>query len=142
MASIVSKISNVPFSPFFTLNGKHRPPSRVLVRSAGSENSVTVTLTDSVRIKGASSLDLKRNVVVSCDDGGKMGVQNVPEELKPLWDDGYGTQTIKDYAEIAMDLIKSDGGPPRWFCSVACGAPIKDSPVLLYLPGNRCFFHC
>ncbi|XP_071730604.1 phytyl ester synthase 1, chloroplastic-like isoform X2 [Rutidosis leptorrhynchoides] len=34
-----------------------------------------------------------------------------------------------------MDLIKSDGGPPRWFCPVSCGKPLSDSPVLLYLPG-------
>ncbi|KAK1419220.1 hypothetical protein QVD17_28382 [Tagetes erecta] len=64
------------------------------------------------------------------------GAQNVLEELKPLWDDGYGTRTVMDYAETAMDLIITcDGGPPRWFCPVTCGAPIKDSPVLLYLPG-------
>ncbi|RZC57565.1 hypothetical protein C5167_004869 [Papaver somniferum] len=29
-----------------------------------------------------------------------------------------------------------DGGPPRWFCPVECGKPIKGSPVLLFLPGK------
>lgn len=29
----------------------------------------------------------------------------------------------------------SDGGPPRWFSPLECAAPIKDSPLLLYLPG-------
>ncbi|KAI3707659.1 hypothetical protein L6452_26286 [Arctium lappa] len=31
--------------------------------------------------------------------------------------------------------MKPDGGPPRWFCPISCGRPLKDSPVLLYLPG-------
>ena len=58
------------------------------------------------------------------------------ETLKPLWDDGYGTETIKDYFDIAKDIVKPDGGPPRWFSPIACGCPLKDSPVLLFLPGN------
>lgn len=29
----------------------------------------------------------------------------------------------------------SGGGPPRWFSPLDCGSPIKDSPLLLYLPG-------
>ncbi|GFP86709.1 acyltransferase-like protein at1g54570 chloroplastic [Phtheirospermum japonicum] len=32
-------------------------------------------------------------------------------------------------------MIKSDGGPPRWFCPIESGPPLKNSPVLLYLPG-------
>ncbi|KAL3652756.1 hypothetical protein CASFOL_002437 [Castilleja foliolosa] len=57
------------------------------------------------------------------------------QELKPLWDDGYGTQTMKHYLESAKDMIKSDGGPPRWFCPIESGPPLNNSPVLLYLPG-------
>ncbi|KAK6158390.1 hypothetical protein DH2020_005704 [Rehmannia glutinosa] len=67
------------------------------------------------------------------------------QELKPLWDDGYGTQTVKDYLEAAKDMIKSDGGPPRWFCPIESGPPLQNSPVLLYLPGiafrNRWYWH-
>ncbi|KAH6804371.1 Esterase/lipase/thioesterase family protein [Perilla frutescens var. frutescens] len=60
----------------------------------------------------------------------------VEQELKPLWDDGYGTQTARDYIEAAKMMINnSDAGPPRWFCPVESGPPIKDSPLLLYLPG-------
>ncbi|KAK4596211.1 hypothetical protein RGQ29_014310 [Quercus rubra] len=36
---------------------------------------------------------------------------------------------------MAKDIVKHDGGPPRWFCPVSCGRPLKDSPILLFLPG-------
>ncbi|KAL4565279.1 hypothetical protein LXL04_029367 [Taraxacum kok-saghyz] len=77
----------------------------------------------SLSINRASSVNKKDTDVAS------------EELLEALWDDGYGTQTAKDYAYIAMDLIKHDGGPPRWFCPIACGIPLKDSPILLYIPG-------
>ncbi|KAA8545000.1 hypothetical protein F0562_019783 [Nyssa sinensis] len=32
-------------------------------------------------------------------------------------------------------MIRPDGGPPRWFCPVECGRPLKGSPLLLFLPG-------
>ncbi|KAK4776341.1 hypothetical protein SAY86_005029 [Trapa natans] len=57
------------------------------------------------------------------------------EELQVLWDDGYGSASVKDYLAVAKEMIKPDGGPPRWFCPVECGQPLKDSPVLLFLPG-------
>ncbi|XP_047971452.1 phytyl ester synthase 1, chloroplastic-like [Salvia hispanica] len=58
-----------------------------------------------------------------------------PQELKPLWDDGYGTQTVRDYIDVAKAMAKPDGGPPRWFCPVESGPPLENSPLLLYLPG-------
>nr|KAJ0200861.1 hypothetical protein LSAT_V11C600328470 [Lactuca sativa] len=84
----------------------------------------------SVKINGASSSSFKRKkTFVACYDYGRKKIsQNAPEKLEPLWEDGYGRN------RKTMDLIKSDGGPPRWFCPVACGMPLKDSPVLLYLP--------
>uniref|UniRef100_A0A7N0UA87 AB hydrolase-1 domain-containing protein n=1 Tax=Kalanchoe fedtschenkoi TaxID=63787 RepID=A0A7N0UA87_KALFE len=57
------------------------------------------------------------------------------DELELLYDDGYGSSTVKDYLYGARDVIKPDGGPPRWFCPVDCGPPVKDSPTLLFLPG-------
>ncbi|GMY14955.1 acyltransferase-like protein At1g54570, chloroplastic [Fagus crenata] len=55
------------------------------------------------------------------------------ETLKPLWDDGYGTETIRDFFDMAKDMVKPDGGP-RCFCPIACGRPLKDSPVLFFCP--------
>lgn len=61
------------------------------------------------------------------------------ESLQVLWDDGYGSASVKDYLDASKEMIKPDGGPPRWFCPVECGQPLKDSPVLLFLPGNFAF---
>uniref|UniRef100_A0A2N9I8R5 AB hydrolase-1 domain-containing protein n=1 Tax=Fagus sylvatica TaxID=28930 RepID=A0A2N9I8R5_FAGSY len=71
-------------------------------------------------------------------EGKKRVKDDVMETLKPLWDDGYGTETIRDFFDMAKDMVKPDGGPPRWFCPIACGCPLKDSPVLFFLPGNGC----
>lgn len=57
------------------------------------------------------------------------------EELGALWEDGYGSQSVQDYFDAAKDVIVCDGGPPRWFSPLPCGTPLKDSPILLFLPG-------
>ncbi|XP_068661517.1 phytyl ester synthase 1, chloroplastic-like [Aristolochia californica] len=62
-------------------------------------------------------------------------LEPVPEALDLFYDDGYGSTSVIDYLDIAKDLVKKDGGPPRWFCPVECGAPIKGAPLLLFLPG-------
>ncbi|KMT13483.1 hypothetical protein BVRB_4g082620 [Beta vulgaris subsp. vulgaris] len=56
-------------------------------------------------------------------------------KLEVLWDDGFGSASMKDYLDIAKDMTKPDGGPPRWFSPVECGHPLKGSPLLLFLPG-------
>lgn len=43
--------------------------------------------------------------------------------------------SLKDFFEQAKDLIKSDGGPPRWFSPLECGSRLNNSPLLLFLPG-------
>ncbi|XP_023769522.1 phytyl ester synthase 1, chloroplastic isoform X1 [Lactuca sativa] len=128
MALLVSNSSvSSSSSPFLSQDKTHRLHSRVLVRSI-------------FKINAASCVNRKNTVVslASYENGGKKSSQNAPEKLEPLWDDGYGTQTMKDYTKIAIDLSRltsNDGGPPRWFCPVACNRPLKDSPVLMYLPG-------
>lgn len=43
---------------------------------------------------------------------------------------------LKDYYEQSIGMMRSnDGGPPRWFSPLECGAPSSDSPLLLFLPG-------
>lgn len=43
---------------------------------------------------------------------------------------------LKDYYEQSIGMMRSnDGGPPRWFSPLQCGAPSNDSPLLLFLPG-------
>ncbi|KAI3960155.1 hypothetical protein MKW98_016879 [Papaver atlanticum] len=69
-------------------------------------------------------------------DEKKAKITQSSKELEALWDDGYGTRSIQDYLDMSRETIeKADGGPPRWFCPVECGNPIKDSPVLFFLAG-------
>ncbi|XP_057982608.1 phytyl ester synthase 2, chloroplastic-like isoform X2 [Malania oleifera] len=42
---------------------------------------------------------------------------------------------LKDYFEESKSLIKSDGGPPRWFSPLECACRVSNSPLLLFLPG-------
>ncbi|XP_077240548.1 phytyl ester synthase 1, chloroplastic-like isoform X2 [Tasmannia lanceolata] len=64
--------------------------------------------------------------------GGARDVKKLESEgLELLYDDGYTSSSEIDYT----DLVRSDGAPPRWFCPVECGRPIKGSPLLLFLPG-------
>ncbi|XP_059669942.1 phytyl ester synthase 2, chloroplastic-like isoform X3 [Cornus florida] len=43
--------------------------------------------------------------------------------------------SLNDYFEQSKDLIRSDGGPPRWFSPLDCASRLNNSPLLLFLPG-------
>ncbi|KAL5717430.1 hypothetical protein ACHQM5_010432 [Ranunculus cassubicifolius] len=43
--------------------------------------------------------------------------------------------SVKDYLERSKELIRSDGGPPRWFSPLESREQWSNSPLLLYLPG-------
>lgn len=60
---------------------------------------------------------------------------NVDVNLEVLYDDRTGTESVKDYLDASREVIKSDGGPPRWFCPLECGQPVRGAPLLLFLPG-------
>ncbi|KAJ3702049.1 hypothetical protein LUZ61_005754 [Rhynchospora tenuis] len=57
-------------------------------------------------------------------------------ELEVLYDDGFGSVSVKDYFRAAKDVVRDDGGPPRWFSPVECGKPVNNAPLLLFLPGS------
>lgn len=144
MASILG--FRVP--PFLVLNSENKPQSRVRVRSSASGDSVVLS-SDSVVVNGASVVGEKERIGSWIENGNgsssaevekqkKIDSSNVPENLEPLWDDGYGTSTVKDYFDAVKEMIKPDGGPPRWFTPIECECPVKDAPVLLFLPGNLC----
>ncbi|KAF6162671.1 hypothetical protein GIB67_013285 [Kingdonia uniflora] len=99
------------------------------IRSLASAKS-TVVSSDSVGGNGGVPLIKEKK-----QSGVVVEKKKVSEELEVLWEDGYGSSSVKDYLDIAKDMIKSDGGPPRWFSPVECGRPVKDSPILLFLPG-------
>ncbi|GFY90631.1 esterase/lipase/thioesterase family protein [Actinidia rufa] len=73
----------------------------------------------------------KLNTSVAEDKKG----EDVFEKMEVSWDDGYGNKSVKDCLDNAKDIIRPDSGPPQWFCPVECGCPLKDSPVLFFLPG-------
>ncbi|KAM4119390.1 hypothetical protein ACJW30_03G054900 [Castanea mollissima] len=130
--------------PFFVSNSENNNGSRVQVRSLGdadakvlSSDSVVVNGTSigGERGKGGTSIDQGNGHLRSKAEEKRRVKDEALETLKPLWNDGYGTETVRDFFDMAKDIVKHDGGPPRWFCPVSCGSPLKDSPILLFLPG-------
>jgi hypothetical protein len=111
----VSPISTIP-----TSQRRHNSHKQLQVHQP---RSFDVLSSESDSLNGTSS----KEVVVVDDE--KVG-------LTPLWDDGYGNRTVEDYFVVAKELCKDDGGPPRWFCPLECSSPYKDSPTLMFLPGN------
>lgn len=87
------------------------------------------------RVVEVSTSDGRPAPVRSSEEGG-----GKPKGLEMLYEEGYGSVSVMDYFDVARQLIRPDGGPPRWFCPVECGRPIAGAPVLLFLPGNNCFF--
>ncbi|TQD93006.1 hypothetical protein C1H46_021486 [Malus baccata] len=136
MASIIG----FPGPHFCVLNLENKLRFRVQVRSLDSKDSPVLS-SESFVSNGASAIEEREDrrgngslrfevkEEKRVEDGGGL------ERLKPLYDDGYGTVTVKDYFHANKEMIKPDGGPPRWFSPIACGRPLKDSPILLFLPG-------
>ncbi|XWS40540.1 hypothetical protein CRYUN_Cryun17cG0004300 [Craigia yunnanensis] len=55
-----------------------------------------------------------------------------PEELPEVEE---SKKCLKDYFEECKEMIRSDGGPPRWFSPLDCSSSSPDCPLLLFLPG-------
>lgn len=110
----------------------------VLYSESDPLNGVSVVIeaeqNSSVIIKEQTKVPLLTGKVVELE----LEKEKEKEEggLAPLWDDGYGNRTVEDYFDGAKEMCKFDGGPPRWFCPVECGHPLKNSPTLMFLPGN------
>ncbi|GAU42396.1 hypothetical protein TSUD_324510 [Trifolium subterraneum] len=58
-----------------------------------------------------------------------MSIDQVSEKQKEI------RRSWKEYLEQAKELIKADGGPPRWFSPLKCGSRLDNSPLMLFLPG-------
>lgn len=141
MASTV-KAFGLSVSPTYNpLNLGKRVRSRFPIRCSASRDSMSKLSSDSVKVNGAANGAVKEERA-SFDFGNGRTSPNVvervrekEEKLGPLWDDGYGNETVKDYFDYARDLIKPDGGPVRWFTPITCGPHLRDSPLLFFLPG-------
>lgn len=148
MASTVKTFSLSP--PHFASNFERRAHSRFSFRCLSSKDSAAALSLDSVKVNGpvngvSSTVEEERE---KAELGNNAHVHSVPEgkkrekdsekvKLEALWDDGYGTETVKDYLDFAQDIIRPDGGPVRWFTPISCGPHLKGSPVLLFLPGKN-----
>ncbi|KAF8017906.1 hypothetical protein BT93_H2964 [Corymbia citriodora subsp. variegata] len=141
--------SSVTFrvSPYLALNSQFRPRCRAQASSSVGGDS-TVSSSPELIVWNEAPLVEERDKVDSLTGGNGYAIEKIEaiekkkkvekeakESLEVLWDDAFGTKSVKDYLEWARFMIKPDGGPPRWFCPVECGHPLNDSPVLLFLPG-------
>lgn len=133
MASIVQSLWA---SPCLAWNSDYKTKSsRAYTRClASSSRDSTLQSSDSVRVNGVSFVENRPLIDVG---DGHLRKEIVQEKLEPLWDDGYGTQTVRDYLELAEEIIKPDGGPPRWFTPISAGPPLRNSPLFLFLPGSN-----
>ncbi|KAL3728166.1 hypothetical protein ACJRO7_032854 [Eucalyptus globulus] len=146
--------SSVTFrvSPYSVLNSQFRPRCIVQASSSVGGDSTVASSPELVALNGAPPIEEREQIGPSTGVNGyvvskidvvekKKKVEKAAkstgalESLKVLWDDAYGTKSVNDYLDCARDMIRPDGGPPRWFCPVECGHPLNDSPVLLFLPG-------
>ncbi|XP_057800472.1 phytyl ester synthase 2, chloroplastic-like [Salvia miltiorrhiza] len=71
---------------------------------------------------------------------GKKPAEEIPPSggrgREPEAESDDGLSSLKNYFDQCREFIsKSDGGPPRWFSPLECRSQLKDSPLLLYLPG-------
>lgn len=138
-------VHNFKISPYFSLNLDCKLQTRARIQCVASQDSAGL-LSESFGVNGVSpAVEKDRSSSLSIDAGNghlssavreKKKKDGAQEELEVYWDDGYGTQTVKEYLELAKEIIKPDGGPPRWFAPVSCGPHLKDSPALFFLPGK------
>ncbi|XP_057963000.1 phytyl ester synthase 1, chloroplastic isoform X2 [Malania oleifera] len=144
LVEAMAAVINFPVSPFLAFNLGCKRRCQVQVRCLGGDNS-RVLYSDSVAVDGGLTVGEKERIESPVEAGNglpgykfeeKKNEKDVAkEQLEVLWDDGYRTMSVKNYLDIAQDIIRPDGGPPRWFCPVDCGHPLKGSPILLFLPG-------
>ncbi|TXG54918.1 hypothetical protein EZV62_020174 [Acer yangbiense] len=105
--------------------------SRKLVKLRNPFLKPLAVWTEEQPSSAATTTTRRRNFVekkTSSDDEER--VDDVEES-----DSNYKRKSLKDYFEEAKELIRSDGGQPRWFCPIEHGSHTPDSPLLLYLPG-------
>ncbi|KAL0324334.1 UNVERIFIED_CONTAM: Acyltransferase-like protein, chloroplastic [Sesamum calycinum] len=122
MASAVKTLGLSPPPSYFGLSLEKRVHSRYQIRCSGSrDSSSTAALSsDSVTVNGAVNgvkEERKRAVLDSGNGHLSSGVERQEvdfeqEKLGPLWDDGYGSETVKDYLDYAKDIIKPMAARP------------------------------
>ncbi|KAL1225366.1 Phytyl ester synthase 1 [Cardamine amara subsp. amara] len=122
--------------PNFRSNSNQKSSFKVRAQISG-DNKKTTPIEHANNNGSVPVTKTVQNQKGSNKENGKLKSQKkfVSDEIELLWDDGYGSKSVKDYFDAAKEILKSDGGPPRWFSPVDCGRPVEDAPTLLFLPG-------
>lgn len=132
MAMAGAFIFSADLSPLFrrdmiSASGKTKrsPILKRLAASTEQRSSPTTVRTTTARETRSSFVEKKS----SSEEAERIRGVNVEEEPE------RNRKSFKDYFEEAKDMIRSDGGPPRWFSPLECGSHAPDCPLLLYMPG-------
>ncbi|KAA8548272.1 hypothetical protein F0562_004467 [Nyssa sinensis] len=95
------------------------------------------TVKFSVSLSLTSRRSEQKPTATSVSEDGLFEKKHEPETVPKRYGDSEIEQrlSLKDYFQLSKDLIRSDGGPPRWFSPLECGSRLNNSPLLLFLPG-------
>ncbi|KAG6438423.1 hypothetical protein SASPL_103366 [Salvia splendens] len=93
------------------------------------------TATSNIRLISKSELSLYASAVRKEKQPRELAVHNAVGR-NPAAETEEGSSSLRNYFDQCRELIsRSDDGPPRWFSPIGCRSRLKDSPLLLYLPG-------
>ncbi|ERN16884.1 hypothetical protein AMTRI_Chr02g264470 [Amborella trichopoda] len=126
------------FNPLFSSRNRYsisKTGSNALVDG----RSTTLSLEKENKEEKLIGFEGNARVVSEREGEGKdkeLKVESGVRGLELLEDDlSWEVQSVKDFFDRSKEFTRPDGGPPRWFTPIECGCPMKDSPVLLFLPG-------
>ena len=99
--------------------------------AVSTEQTQTPTTTATPTTTTTPTPNPTRRLSEKSEELGEAGVAASDDEVE------QNGRVLKEYFERSKELIsRSDGGPPRWFTPLECGRPLKNSPLLLFLPGQ------
>ncbi|XP_044500993.1 acyltransferase-like protein At3g26840, chloroplastic isoform X2 [Mangifera indica] len=127
-ASIFSADLSTLFRPDMTSapdKTKWSPILKPLAASTEQRARSSTARTKTARERRNSFVEKKS----SSEEGARFRGVKVEEERE------RDRKSLRDYFVEAKDMIRSDGGPPRWFSPLECRSHSPDSPLLLFLPG-------
>ncbi|KAK2968787.1 hypothetical protein RJ640_028180 [Escallonia rubra] len=131
--TIVAGISTVHCSPFLR---REIPPRTAGIFQQKRRFRVSASVTTGQ--SDASTEVRQQTAHVASNNGGKFeekwGTDGEVQERQQAPENVEGI-SLKDCFEQSVDLIRSAGGPPRWFSPLECGSRLSGSPLLLFLPG-------
>lgn len=88
-------------------------------------------------VPAAATSKMEPAPVITDRRGTALGPPVAAVAARKLLDDSeIEPRGVRDYIDWSRNLVRPDGGPPRWFSPLECGSCQKGSPLLLFLPGS------